>query len=257
MTKEFFEGAADMRVCASSERSGHRDVEAAPAPEAPEKTATPPVIESPREGRVYAEVDGLLMAYPEALPQRPEPELDHIRARHGAAERFAAIRPLPDHIEEAAAEEYLTLPQRPVLAVGNVRSGHGAKETFGPIAPLPERETASTSADLEDDAGTGREAFDRIPVLIERLGSPDSGRRALAAELLGKRGTEAYAAVPALRRALKDPERRVRASAALALGDIGPPGRGVRSDLKRASRDKSEDVRSSAMLALRMIDAPR
>jgi HEAT repeat protein len=131
------------------------------------------------------------------------------------------------------------------------------KETFAPIRPLPERLAEDEAADYAEDGGLGRIAFDPIPTLIARLSADEPRERALAAEILGKRGAQARDAAPALRRALKDSDRRVRANAALALGDIGVSGRGVRSDLKRAAKDGSEDVRDSALLALQRIDDRR
>ncbi len=288
MTRSFFEGSADLRICASSERSGHQDEIVEPRPswmvsyEAPveasqEKRALPastPDLEV--IARAEAESGLVLTLEPESLhgipatpsrdesydPRagtavvaRPAPALD-VR-RGGIREGLGGI-PVPperDHSYEPQARLAMTAP--PTLALGEIAAMRGQKERMRGLTALPRRETLLETADLEDDAGTGREEFDRIPVLIERLQAGEARRRALAAELLGKRGAEAYAAVPALRRALKDPERRVRASAALALGDIGASERGVRADLKRALRDKSEDVRSSALLALKMIESPR
>jgi hypothetical protein len=245
MTKDFFDGGLDLRVCASSEHSGrrhggpHRSRRDDPYPRGsddpavvtapvPVKTAAAPAAVSPKSPP----------GVPESLPGGPaSPEVPvaasgvaefaSVDARRGTR---SSVRPTEERTPES-------LPPGP------------------PVPPHPE--TVVGTAEIEPDAGTGKPEDDPVPRLIESLSSKDARRRARAADELGKRGDAARPAVPALRRALKDDDRRVRASAALALGSVGGSSTDVVADVRRALRDKDEDVRFSAAMALERMRASR
>lgn len=252
---EFFNGGADLRVCASSERAGRLRNHAAPPGRAepaaseevvttPDIPARPPALVEPpppaprtaEEERRVAELDRVLTpGPPEALPPG-EPGAEP-RASASPTARFES----PGTRARPSAEV------KPAAA--------GATESFPAGPARPERTARPGTADFAPDAGTGKPEFDAIPILIERLASGDPRGRARAADELGKRGAAARSAVPALRRALKDADRRVRASAALALGSAGAGSTGAAKDLREARRDRDEDVRFSAGIALERLRA--
>jgi len=92
------------------------------------------------------------------------------------------------------------------------------------IAALRKERTRIGSKALEEirDENKTESVVDR---LVVQLRHEDRGRRAEAAELLGRFRTDAVRAMPALLKALKDPQEIVRDSAASALGQIGPEAR--------------------------------
>jgi hypothetical protein len=255
MTKEFFNGGLDLRVCASSQRSGHRHVEIASrangeneaAPELFSELPAPIASKPPvRRGVVTAYIAqeppaALLPEY-----RRRDFQLDSLRTRldpetladsQGLPQRQATLNPGWTIAGSARRLERAAVPD------------HGARESLAAFPILPERQKFAAQARLLEDDGEIRLENDPVPALIDRLASADARRRALAADVLGTRGAAAGPAIPALRRVLKkDGDRRVRASAALALGKIGAAD--AVSDLRRALRDRSEDVRHSAKLAL-------
>lgn len=262
MTKEFFSGGLDLRVCASSERSGHRhpewDDDEAPArqgvvsaviasgassemfselPETPKRHGTVTAFIAAQSGQEAA------LAAESPRRKGPQLELNDLLAREDFpdAERLPA-RANPSRPGWRVAGSARRLDRASVV-------DHGSRESLAPFPIPPKRRAAALAARLVPDDGEGRIENDPVPVLIARLASADARRRALAADVLGTRGSSAAPAVSALRRMLKkDGDRRVRASAALALGKIGAAE--AVSDLRRALRDRNEDVRYSAKLAL-------
>ena len=274
MTSRFFNGGIDLRVCASSERSGRRhraltSSSGGPAPDAAPVEPPAPVslsteVLAAASPRLQAPAESLPDA--QALPERPEParsigdspepgrrnaELDALLAPTGPAERFPETSagwsgPLPQ-----TRTDYAAVPERRLAETDLPDHAAGPRERLPQGPALPSREASETaSPGLAPDAGIGKPENDPLPVLIARLSLPDPRTRARAADELGQRGAAARQAVRLLRGALKDPDRRVRASAALALGDIGVLGRRVVAGLERALRDPDEDVRFSARLAL-------
>jgi HEAT repeat protein len=276
MNAEFFNGGADLRVCASSEHAG-RLHEPLGSPGGGSDSAS-------HEAVVTADVPswaigggsraaGGRSGKPESMPPGPPAP--------GAAEASLAARETPEQERRAAELDALlapgspeTLPPGPpaaapraapaaeapryespdarLLAAGSMPASRpGAPQALPPGLPAPEaRAPDAGEAAFVADAGTGKPERDPIPVLIEQLSASNPRGRARAADELGKRGAAAARAVPALRRALSDRDRRVRASAVLALGSAGAGAKGVAADLRRALRDKDEDVRFSAGIAL-------
>jgi len=262
MTKEFFNGGLDLRVCASSERSGHRhpewDNDEAPA----RQGVVSAVIASGASREMFSELPetpirhGVVTAFIAAGSSREAASAPELPGRKGPDLELNDLlvrEDFPD-VERLPARED---PSKPGWRIeGSARrldraavADHGSRENLAPFPILPKRGSASLAAGLVRDAGEGRIENDPLPVLIERLASADARRRALAADVLGTRGSAATPAVCALRGVLKkDGDRRVRASAGLALGKIGAAD--AISDLRRALRDRNEDVRYSAKLAL-------
>lgn len=282
MTREFFEGGLDLRVCASSEHSGHRDAAWDPGGVARED----PFAEADSTAAALAAasrpVEHAASGWPGApqsslgipgLPSRPgvaPPETSVPELKRPNAELDLLVAPgqtqtlAPGAKNPARPESTLApggpadIPDRKIPSATVTPPMTGKKESLPPVPMLPEREKAPPpDARIVRDAGTGKVETDTIPVLIAKLSSPDAPQRALVADILGNRGAKAEPAVPALRKALKDPDRRVRASAALALGNMRTSGEGVAEDLQRAAKDKNEDVRFSAQLALGRIASKR
>jgi HEAT repeat protein len=95
----------------------------------------------------------------------------------------------------------------------------------------------------------------QVPVLAERLRSPDADVRRGAAKELYDLGPEAKPAVPDLARALKDSDLFVRRFAAQALGEIGPDARQALPALKAALSDSKKEVVEAAATALGKLGA--
>jgi hypothetical protein len=294
MTHDFFEGGLDLRVCASSERSGRRHGVTVPDEAEPEGSDNAEVAEAAVPGRALgtsrapdsppaaakadaapAETKEILAEAPSApkrilpaagiAPTEPGPE------RPGGAPRLAVALdgekeslpdgpPAPERPAPAAATAAAEPPAGRTLAANEIAPARdaGARESMppGPAAP-PKSEATAAEARLETDAGAAKPEDDPVPRLIAQLRAPDARLRARAADELARRGAAAAPAIPALRRALKDRDRRVRGSAALALGNAAEPSEGLLKDLERALRDKDEDVRFSAGLALERLKRPR
>ncbi len=245
MTTDFFNGGLDLRVCASSERSGRRHGErrvrrepSASASDDPEVVTAPVPVRPASAAAVPAPVAAAPAGVAETLPAGPP-----------APERTAATPGTAEFAQTGARR----------LETGRVPPTDArAPESFPAAPPAPVRaDAAPGAAEIAPDAGTGKPEDDPVPRLIASLASADARRRARAADELGKRGDAARPAVPALRRALTDADRRVRASAALALGSVGGGSPDVVADVRRALRDKDEDVRFSAAMALERMRAAR
>jgi hypothetical protein len=279
MNAEFFNGGADLRVCASSEHAGrqhsHRerpqDADAEAAAHEVVVTADVPAWarggrsssttaaggrpgppESLPPGTAASEVAGVPRAAPKTPEQkRRDAELDVLLAP-GRPESLPPGAPAPAARDSEPPRTDFESPGARATASSSVRAvSSGTRESFPAGAPAPEpRALEPAAAAFVADAGTGKPEQDPIPGLIERLSDSDPHRRARAADELGKRGLAAAKAVPALCRALTDRDRRVRASAVLALGSAGAGAEAVASDLRRALRDQDEDVRFSAGIAL-------
>lgn len=279
MNADFFNGGADLRVCASSEHAGRqhghldwpRGEEAEAA--AHEVVVTADVPAWARGGRSSTSpAAGGRLGRPESLPPGPAapevassapppPKTAEQRRRDAELDMFLAPgRPQGLPRGEPAPAPRDSVPPRPGYETPAPRAAassavtavsSGTRESFPAGPPAPEAGPAEpAAAAFVADAGTGKPEQDPIPGLIERLSDSDPHRRARAADELGKRGPAAAKAVSALRRALRDRDRRVRASAVLALGSAGAGADAVAADLRRALSDKDEDVRFSAGIAL-------
>jgi HEAT repeat protein len=94
-----------------------------------------------------------------------------------------------------------------------------------------------------------------VPVLAERLRSPQADVRRGAAKELYDLVPEAKPAVLDLARALKDSDLFVRRFAAQALGEIGPDARQAVPALKNALSDSKKEVVEAAATALGKLGA--
>lgn len=289
MTKEFFDGDfKDPRVCASSERAGRLKKHLKWPRGKERKDWSHEVVVTPevtvgrnlareafekeereyreRERRMTAaelgdkkELDAILAEKTERPGLKPTPPPEPGRTPGGPRGSFPAAGPgMTERVVEKGGVRYAET-ERPGVKVRGPEAPlpkNDAKAETMPAAPagLYHEGPEDGKAEVVEDKGKGKVAFDPLQELMKRLRSSGDARvRARAADELGKRGRSAAAAAPALRRALKDADRRVRSSAALALGTAGAGLDGVEKDLERARRDKDEDVRFSAFIALRRL----
>ena len=104
--------------------------------------------------------------------------------------------------------------------------------------------------------GTGTPRKEDVPKYLKMLLKSQNGKeRAVAAEMLGKRGAikavDVADAIQPLQKALeKDIDSAVRAAAAKALGNIGADPEGSVPLLIEALKDKQGDVRFNSIVAL-------
>lgn len=103
---------------------------------------------------------------------------------------------------------------------------------------------------LEQIAGDDPEMIAEYVHLLE---TGDAASRALAAQVLSRRGDYASRVVPALARALQDPDSQVRQGSAEALEQIGPRAKHAIPALIEATRDSERGVRKEAVEALEQI----
>jgi HEAT repeat protein len=186
-----------------------------------------------------------------ALPQivatlrDPASEHNHRRAALRASGILGvAAEPVIPEVAAALSDPDLTVDAAVALSF------------MGPKA-VPPLEKALSS----DDAAVRREALrsmgklrfrapllsqDVLPLLLDAMGDPDEGVRAVAATYLGIMHDDPDASVPLLAQALEDPDVTVRRAAASALGSFGAAASSALPALKKAAGSADPDLAREA-----------
>jgi len=270
MTPEFFNGGLDLRVCASSERSGrlrmHRDAAGGDAPDevvktadvpakaaaAPAKTPDRPAAapETPARKRRDAELDALLASgKPEILP--PGPTVPSARAIASAAPAFESPgrRALaPSLVPGVLSDSPETLPSGP--------PGSEPGEAAAAVAPTFEtadRRALARAAVRGVSSGTAETLPPGLPVPVH----PETERGAADIVADAGAGKPENDPVPVLIEQLRSAQPRTRARAADELGKRGAAAAAAVPALRRAlASDGDRRVRASAALALGSAGSP-
>jgi hypothetical protein len=264
MTSSFLNGGIDLRVCASSERSGHRHQPpassasaAAPAP-APEEAPAPETLPDAKTLLKRLEPENPIAGSPGQRRHAAEP--DAMLTPTGTAQRFPLTTGTWSAQTPQSDVDYATVPERSLAATDLPSRIIGQSERFpqtGPgwseqepqtgvdYATVPARSLAAT--DLPGRDLGPREELPKGQAMPWRE-KPETKAPGLAPDVgTGKLERDP---VPTLiaRLSLTDP--RTRARAADELGKYGAAAKQAVRPLRRALKDRDRRVRASAALAL-------
>ena len=264
LSSSFLNGGIDLRVCASSERSGHKH-----PPPAANQRETPSVSapEEPSSPEALPDAAALLKV---PLPENPEvkgpepthrtAEIDTLITPAGSAESLP-LNPAGWTAQIPPGQtQYAATPERRLSATDLSGRSIGQKETFPQGTSGRQEQVLQTETDYAavperslsamELPGPPIGSSERLPkgAALPTHEAPETAAPGLAPDAgIGKTAEDP---VPALIARLALPDPRARARAADELGKRGLAAKQAVRPLRAALKDQDRRVRASAALAL-------